>query len=120
MAGDYKRLRVFHEADTLVVETYRATTVLPAEERFGLQMQLRRAAVSVCCNIAEGSSRPTAADYRHFLAMARGSAREAEYLLDLASRLNLVDTSKAHSLARRYSGVQAALWKMIQTLGDRI
>jgi four helix bundle protein len=85
MAGDYKRLSVFHEADKLVVETYHATMVLSAEERFGLQMQPRRAAVSVCCNIAEGSGRQPAPDYRHFLSVARGSAREAEYLLELAA-----------------------------------
>jgi four helix bundle protein len=116
MSRDHRKLEVFHESDRLVLDVYRATSAMPVQERFGLQAQIRRAAVSVACNIVEGASRLTAAEYRRFLSIAHGSAREVEYLLSVSSRLQFVPV-ETEVLGKRYSGVQAALWKMIQVLG---
>ena len=116
MSRDHRKLEVFQESDRLVLAVYRATAGMPVQERFGLQAQIRRAAVSVPCNIVEGGSRLTTMDYRRFLSIAHGSAREVEYLLGLSSRLKFVDLSESESLGRRYSGVQAALWRMIQAM----
>src|SRR5262245_61116645 len=119
MTRDYRRLRVFNEADDLVLAVYRATATMPVAERFGLQSQLRRAAVSVPGNIVEGTSRPTDPEYCRFLYIARGSAREVAYLLRLAARLEFVDADHAERLSGRYLGLQIALWQMIRLMGSK-
>ena len=116
MHMDPKKLRVFVEADQLALDVYQATTEMPMEERYGLQAQLRRAAVSVPCNIVEGSARPGKADKARFLHIARGSAREVEYLVSVAGRLHFLESKSAKALAKRYEGIQVALWRLAQSL----
>jgi len=76
----------------LALEVYRITESFPHSERFGLTSQLRRAAVSVASNIAEGHARSTRGEYRSFLSVARGSAIEVEVQLFLAEQIGYVQT----------------------------
>jgi four helix bundle protein len=91
----YKQLRVWQRAHALTLAVYRLATDFPADERFGLCSQLRRAAVSVPTNIVEGSKRHTNADYARFLNIAEASLAETEYLLLLASDLGYL-SNDAH------------------------
>lgn len=86
MVESYRDLKVWQRAIQMTLAIYRVTTGFPKEEMFGLTSQLRRAAVSVPSNIAEGYGRGTKGEYKQFLAMARGSNLEVQTQLFL--RLN--------------------------------
>jgi four helix bundle protein len=121
MSRDHRKLKVFSMADELVLEVYQRTRGFPVEERYGLQAQIRRAAVSVPTNIVEGCARLTTRDYVHFLVIALGSASEARYLITLAGRLRfgLAEQSDHSELASRYGELCRALEALIQSLESR-
>ena len=116
MIRDYRKLHVFHEADALVIDVYRATAAMPFQERYGLQNQIRRAAVSVPCNIVEGTGRPKPGDYCRFIHIARSSARETGYLIDLSVRLGFLQSGQANRLAERYVGLDAGLFRLSESI----
>ena len=87
MKQDFRQLIVWQKAMTLVTDIYRATQSFPGDERFGLTSQLRRAAVSVPSNIAEGQGRLTLGEFRQFLGHAKGSLCEVETQLLIAQNL---------------------------------
>jgi four helix bundle protein len=95
MSRDHKKLEVFTLADQLALDVYELTAFFPASERFGLQTQVRRSAVSTACNIVEGAARSTDPAFAHFLDVASGSAGETRYLIDLSCRLGFVDSKRA-------------------------
>ncbi len=89
MSGkNYQDLIVWQEAMDMVEQVYRETAGFPKEETYGLKIQMRRAAVSVPSNIAEGQGRRTKRDFRNFLSIAHGSLRELETQILIAKRLN--------------------------------
>jgi four helix bundle protein len=92
VAQSYRQLIAWQKAMELVEEVYRVTRAFPSDERFGLTSQMRRCAVSIPSNIAEGHGRLTTKDFQHFLAQARGSLHELETQLMLAIRLTLTDS----------------------------
>jgi four helix bundle protein len=85
----YRDLIAWQKAMDLAQEVYSVTARFPADERFGLTSQVRRAAVSIPSNIAEGHGRLTTRDWQRFLGQARGSALELETQLLLAARLQI-------------------------------
>jgi len=89
---DFKNLKVWQKSHALTLKVYKLTYRFPAEEKFGLTSQLRRALVSVELNLAEGSSRGSDRDFRRFVQMALGSASEVECQLLLARDLNYLST----------------------------
>lgn len=86
----YRRLVVWQKAMQLVSLVYAEVARFPADEKFALADQLKRAIVSVPSNIAEGNGRVTNKDYAHFLSMARGSLYEAMTQLEIARNLGYV------------------------------
>lgn len=87
----YRDLEVWRKAMDLVVEVYRLTRFFPADEKFGLTSQVRRAAVSVPANIAEGYGRTKRGDYLQHLSISKGSLAELETHLTIAVRLEFVE-----------------------------
>src|SRR5215471_6195157 len=84
---NHQKLNVYNISREFVSECYRLTTKLPIEEKFGMTSQIRRAALSVHLNIAEGSSRKSPAERKRYYEVARGSIVEIDAILDLASDL---------------------------------
>lgn len=93
----YRDLQVWRKAMDLVESCYRATTSFPTTERYGLVSQIRRAAVSVASNIAEGHAR-SRGDFVRFLYMSAGSLTEIETQVELSVRLQLMPTNAARPL----------------------
>ena len=118
MARDHRKLKVFLLADGLVLEVYQCSQSFPTTERYALQNQIRRAAVSTVANIVEGSARLSTREYVSFLNIASGSATEACYLLSLAGRLDLLSEADASRLSGGYSELSRGLRAMIQALHD--
>ena len=94
MPRDFKNIKAWQYADDLAVLVYSKTRSFPKEELYGITSQLRRAAVSVPTNIAEGASREHKREYLHFLYVARGSIAEAEYLLHLSRRVGYLEDNE--------------------------
>ncbi|MGB0134783.1 four helix bundle protein [Dokdonella sp.] len=89
----HQRLEVWRDAMSLVEAAYRFSQDFPDTERFGLTLQIRRAAVSVSSNIAEGAARRSTLDYLRFLSIARGSLSELDTQLQISTRLGFAEMS---------------------------
>ena len=94
----YRDLKVWQRAMDLVVHSYELARFLPREELYGLTSQVRRAAVSVPANIAEGNGRDHRREYLYHLSLAHGSLMELETHLVLASRLGYVQAKEVSSV----------------------
>ena len=116
MSRDPYRLHAFVRADDLVLDAYRVTQGFPLAERFGLQSQIRRSAVSVATNLVEGCARRSRRDYLHFVGIAIGSASEVRYLISLAVRLGFATPANGERLKVGYRHVIRALQALVNSL----
>jgi four helix bundle protein len=98
MVQSYRDLVIWNKAMELVTEIYRMTQGFPKEELFGLTSQIRRAAVSVPSNIAEGKGRLSKGEFRQFLGNARGSLAELETQILIAQNLQYLHGAEANRL----------------------
>ncbi len=100
----------------LVVEIYNLTKRFPEEERFGLISQMRRSALSVPSNIAEGAGRGGSKEFARFLAIAKGSASELETQLEIAFRLKLIDEVDFQSLTKKLEYINNMNFRLSEKL----
>ncbi|MDA0244660.1 MAG: four helix bundle protein [Chloroflexi bacterium] len=113
---DFRDLQVWQKAHLLVLDIYVLCQQLPDAERYGLTSQLRRAAVSIPANIAEGRGRHTDKDFAHFLQIALGSAFEVEYYIQLAFDLNYIEAQTHQTLTEAVNEVKKLLIRFLTTL----
>lgn len=114
VASTHRDLLAWQEAMKLVAEVYQETAIFPREERYGLTSQIRRAAVSIPSNIAEGSARNTTRELVQFLGIATGSLAELETQLEIGKMLKFLpdDTEiirQLHRVGRLLSALRTAL-----------
>ena len=112
----FRKLVVWQTAHELTIALYRETTHFPSDERFGLTSQIRRAAASICANLAEGCGRQSRRDFARFAYIAAGSASELEYHLLLAAELGLLSPDSYSPLARSVVDVKRMLAGLIRRL----
>ena len=119
MVRSYRDLIVWQRGMDLVVACYGATTEFPKAEQFGLTSQLRRAAVSVPANIAEGHGRATTGDYLRHLSIAHGSLMELETHVQIAERLTYLAPATTQSLLQTTAEIGRMLNALITSLKSR-
>jgi four helix bundle protein len=115
--GDYHKLKVWQASDELAIAIYRETQGFPDSERFGLRSQMRRAAVSIPSNVAEGCGRNTEPQLRQFVRIALGSANELEYQVQLASRLGFIGSEVAARVCRDIGEIKRMLAGLLKATG---
>ncbi len=115
----YKDLKSWQKAMDLTAEVYRLTKKLPKDELYGLTNQLRRAAVSIPSNIAEGNARASTREYLRFLSIARGSVAEVETQLLLCVRLGYLTQEDTKAILSLQNEVERMLNSTITKLRDK-
>ena len=115
---DHRKLRVYQESRELALQVYAIAAALPSSERFGLSEQMRRSAVSVGSNIAEGCGRGSHREFTSFLAVALGSCMELEFQLDLCRSMRMGGEAVTPACERAHL-VQVMLTRLMTTVKHR-
>lgn len=113
---DHTDLLVWQLAMDLAVEIYKITADFPREESYAMTSQLRRAAVSISSNIAEGYGRGTTGAYVQFLRIAQGSARETQSLVTLAERLGYIGAQAKNKTDDEIVRILKMLWSLMRAV----
>jgi four helix bundle protein len=116
----YKDLDVWKKSFAFSVEIYKITTAFPSEEKFGITSQIRRAAVSIPSNIAEGWSRKSTKSYIQFLNIASGSLAESETLLQLSHELKYISDEVNAKLQKLLDDIGRMLNALITSLKNKM
>ena len=118
MGKSYRDLIAWQKGINLVADVYRATQTLPKEELYGLTSQLRRAAVSIPSNIAEGQGRKSSGEFRHFLHNATGSLMELETQVTIAGVLGFMGQAQIDDLQAKASELGRILNGLINSIEE--
>jgi four helix bundle protein len=120
MEKSHKRLEVWQKSLQLTKEIYEVTKKLPADEKYGLVSQMRRAAVSIPSNIAEGSARQTQKDAIQFFVIARGSLSELDTQMELTKILSLICDEDLQTVQKQIDIVDSLLSGLIRYRRSKI
>jgi four helix bundle protein len=113
---DYRKLTVWQKSHLLVLALYKLTAKFPQAEMYGLTSQIRRAAVSISANIAEGCARGGDAEFGRFLQISKGSAGELDYHLLLAKDLKLITETEYQKVLPAVDEVRRMLSSFVTKL----
>ncbi len=116
----YRDLDVWKQAMDLVEASYRVSERFPRSEEFGLRAQLRRSAISIPSNIAEGNGRSTTGDYLRHVSIAHGSLMEFETQLLIAGRLKYLDPQSLADLLAQADGIGRMLTSLARRLREKV
>ena len=114
--NNYKELKVWQKSVDLAVKIYEATKDFPREELYGLTSQIRRSAVSIPSNIAEGAGRNTKKDFNNFLGISNGSSCELDTQLIIANRVSFLDSTILEMLQQDLTEIQKMNWALQKSL----
>lgn len=112
----FKNLAIWKRSITLATTIYKATSTFPIEEKYGLTSQLRRCAVSIGSNIAEGAGRGSKNEFKYFLSIAYGSSYELETQLIIAQNLNFLSNSDGKKLVEEIDELQKMIYSFSKSL----
>lgn len=116
---NFRDLKVWEKAHGLTLKVYRLTKDFPVQEQYGITSQMRRTAVSIPTNIAEGCGRGSDNDFARFMEIAFASASELEYLLLLSKDLELIEPPSHEQTTKEVEEVKRMLYSFIQTLKEQ-
>lgn len=118
MSGNFQDLRVWQQSMALAERTYDFTKRFPKDEQYGMVSQMRRAAVSIASNIAEGKGHRSDKEFLHFLYHARGSLYELQTQVLLAKQLQYLSESQLREEMENITAVASSLTGLINSLSD--
>ncbi|PZC51836.1 MULTISPECIES: four helix bundle protein [unclassified Mesotoga] len=116
MSFGFKNLEVWKVSKSFAKDEYELTSYFPSEEKFGLVAQLRRAAISVMSNIAEGAGRKHKKEFDHFLYLARGSLNETVAQLEISSEFGYLKENQLDLIEEKAERINRMLWKLSKSL----
>ncbi len=106
---NFRELKIWDVSMKLAIKVYHVVKQFPREEEYGLKSQIKRATVSISSNIAEGCSRTSQKEFRHFLEIALGSAFEVETQLNLGNQLGMLTEDQLNSCLTQLQGLQKGI-----------
>ena len=116
MEKPHKKLEAWKQSMELAIEVYGATNAFPSQETYGLMNQIRRAAVSIPSNVAEGAARQTKREFSNYLHIAQGSLSELDTQIELARRLNYLDEKVQNAFDERMERIDKMITGLIRHL----